>query len=152
MDFAVTEAVIRWASRPGVYEAIMLPDDREAAAARDEIASERARLAEFEQSAIAGKISPDSFARIAAGIEARVAEIDKALADSARSPAFGDLLAAGNREDNVRACWEGMPLTARRRVVRALVAPPGWLRLEPVNGRAADDWRRVALRFADDRR
>jgi DNA invertase Pin-like site-specific DNA recombinase len=155
MDAAVSEAVITWAAKPGVYEAVMQRDDADAGAARAEADAERGRLAAFEEDAIAGRISSASFARIAAGIESRIAELD----DHARraDPVLRDLFAKGNRVENVRACWAGMPLTARRHVVSALVAEPGYLRLRPsgANGRdhsAVLDVRRIEMRLSVDPR
>jgi DNA invertase Pin-like site-specific DNA recombinase len=137
MDHVVGEAVIAWASKPGVYEAVMAGDDSDANAARDELRAEQARLAQFEADAIAGRISSASFARIADGIEQRIAELDKRT----EARAGHELLArvgSASKVNNVRACWAGMPLTARRRVVQALVAAPGYLRLRP-SGAAGRD-------------
>jgi site-specific DNA recombinase len=151
MDHAVSEAVIRWAARPGIYEEVMRRDDSEAGAALAEADSERARLAEFEAQAISGAISAAAFARIASGIETRIAELEaRARRDST---ALGVLLENGREMANVRACWEGMPLTARRRVVSTLTASPGYLRLAPGGRLHGDpDVSRIELRFADDKR
>jgi DNA invertase Pin-like site-specific DNA recombinase len=156
MDWCVSEAVIAWASKPGVYEAIMRRDDNDAVSARAEADAERGRLAAFEADAIAGRISSASFARIAAGIEARIAELDQ-RGESAL-PGVADLLARGNHKQYVRACWAGMPLTAKRSVVRALTAVPGYLRLRPsgldgrAHGDAVLDVRRIEMRLAVDPR
>ena len=155
-DRAVSEAVIRWAARPGMYEIIMRRDDSDAVAARDEADAERARLAGFEQDAIAGRISSSSFARISAGIESRIAELDERTRASGH-PALRELLSQGHRIDNVRAVWYGMPLTAQRHVVSALVAEPGYLRLRPSGERGRDhaallNPRRIELKMADDPR
>jgi DNA invertase Pin-like site-specific DNA recombinase len=159
MDKCVSEAVIKWASKPGVYEAIMRGNDSEAAAARDEASAERTRLAQFEDDAIAGRISAASFARISAGIETRIADLERAANEAAVNPVLSALLDRGSAEDNVRACWAGMPLTARRRVVRAITAVPGYLRLRPsgprgrAHGDAAvlDPWR-IEMRLVVDPR
>jgi site-specific DNA recombinase len=155
MDYAVSEAVIAWASKPGVYEAIMTGDDSDAVAARSEADVERARLAGFEEDAIAGRISSASFARIAGGIEARVAELDQ-RAQRGTHPGR-ELLMMGSRADDVRAVWKGMPLTAKRSVVRALVAEPGYLRLKPSGEAGRDhsavlDVRRIEMRLTVDPR
>jgi DNA invertase Pin-like site-specific DNA recombinase len=157
MDQCVSEAVIKWASKPGVYEAIMRGNDSEVAAARDEASAERTRLGQFEDDAIAGRISAASFARIAAGIETRIAELE-ARTRQAGHPALRGLFAYRNRAGNVRLCWNGMPLTARRHVVSALVASPGYLRLRPsgpdgrAHGDAALDVRRIEMRLVVDPR
>lgn len=154
MDYAVSEVVIAWASKPGVYEAIMSGDDSEAAAARDERDAERRRLEGFEADAIAGRITSASFARIAAGVEARIAELERAQRGTHPGR---ELLARGGRADDVRRVWSGMPLTAKRSVVRALVAEPGYLRLRPSGeaGRdhsAVTDPRRIEMRLTYDPR
>jgi hypothetical protein len=156
MDYAVSEAVIKWASKPSVYEAIMRRDDNDAVSARAEADAERGRLAAFEADAIAGRISSASFARIAAGIETRIAELDQR--GEPAMPGVADLLARGNHEQYVRACWAGMPLTAKRSVVRALTAAPGYLRLKPsgpdgrAHGDAVLDVRRIEMRLTVDPR
>jgi DNA invertase Pin-like site-specific DNA recombinase len=140
MDWVVSEAIISFCARADTYAGIMAGDDRDTTAARDEAASERARLADFEQQAIAGKISADSFARIASGIEAHIAELEARAQDSV-PPALRGMLEHGSRKDHIRAVWDDMPLTARRRVVQALFAEPGYLRLRPSGpaGRAHGD-------------
>ena len=155
-DYAVSEAVIRWAARPGMYEIVMRRDDSDVVAARDEASAERARLASFEADAIAGRISSSSFARIRAGIEKRIAELDERTRTGGH-PALRELFADGEAIDVIRAVWDGMPLTARRNVVRTLVAEPGYLRLRPSGERGRDhaallDPRRIELKLADDPR
>jgi hypothetical protein len=141
MDRIVTETVVAFCARRDVFQGIMAGDDEQAQRYRDEAGAERARLAGFEADAILGRISSDSFARIAAGIEARAAELE-AMAQDNVPPALRDLLAGGSRKSAIRRVWRGMPLTARRRVVLALFAgPDGYLRLRPSgpSGRAHGD-------------
>jgi hypothetical protein len=141
MDRIVTETVVAFCARRDVFQGIMVGDDEQAQRYRDEAASERARLGGFEADAIAGRISSDSFARIAAGIEARAAELE-AMAQDNVPPALRDLLAGGSRKSAIRRVWRGMPLTARRRVVLALFTGPDcYLRLRPSgpSGRAHGD-------------
>ena len=133
MDDLVSRAVVGWCARPGVYEAITGTDDQEALAAQDEAATERARLADFEQQAIYRKISPESFARIAAGIEANIARLEDKATALSTPPPLRDLLGDARtgrdaREADLRDRWEGMPIDARRRVVKAIFE----LRLRPV--------------------
>jgi site-specific DNA recombinase len=120
MDALITEAVIAFCSQESVYQGITAEDESESVDSRDEIAAGLARLADFEQQAIDGKISPESFARIAKGIEARIAELESQSRKSAVPPAVRDLL---GREEHVRAMWKGMPLPSQRRVIAALFAP-----------------------------
>jgi DNA invertase Pin-like site-specific DNA recombinase len=130
MDSLVTAAIVRWCARPGVYEAITGGDDREAVAAREEAAAERARLADFEAQAVAGSIRPESFARIAAGIEGRIAELEQRATHLTAPPALRDLLAATPRdagrearEADIADRWAEMPLASRRHVVSVLAKP-----------------------------
>jgi site-specific DNA recombinase len=155
-DGCVSAVIVAWVARPHMYGVVMGRDDSEAVAARAEADAERQRLAAFEDDAIAGRISSASFARIAAGIEARVAELEMRTRQSGH-PALRELLSRGERKEHVRACWDGMPLTARRDVVRTLVAEPGYLRLKPSGDHGRDhaavlDVRRIDIRLADDPR
>ncbi len=70
LDMLVTAAVVRICASPLIYPVITGDEDKEAAAARDEALSERNRLADYEQAAIAGTISAETFGRIARDIEA----------------------------------------------------------------------------------
>jgi site-specific DNA recombinase len=153
LDTLVTDAVIAWCSRPGVYEAITGTDDAAALAARDEASAERARLADFEQQAVDKKISPASFARIAAGIEATIARLDSQASALSTPPALRDLLGETreSRQEDIRDRWNGMTIDAQRRVVRAIFE----LRLRPLSetgGELCDparvlvtwpEWRRI---------
>ena len=133
----VATEVMKWCAEPGRWDQLNRQDDAAAASARDEAAAERARLDQFEADAIAGRISAASFARIAAGIEARVAELDERARQLAAPPALSAFWSrspqheiAGRRLDFL-VRWEEMTVSARRSVVAALVAEPGYLRLEP---------------------
>ena len=133
----VAGEVMKWCAEPGRWDQLDGHDDEAAMAARDEAAAERARLDQFEADAIAGRISAASFARIAGGIEARVAELDERARQLAAPPALSAFWSrspqhetAGRRLDFL-ARWEEMTVSARRSVVAALVAEPGYLRLEP---------------------
>jgi site-specific DNA recombinase len=143
LDTLATLAVVRWCAHPAAYEAITGSDDRESLAAADEAEAERQRLAGYEADAIDGKISAPSFARIAAGIEARIAELDKRATELSVPPALRDLLAApgsqANREQDIYERWLGMPVAAQRKVIAALGAPV----LRPVgsSGNALDPFR-----------
>ena len=130
LDTLVTDAVIGWCSRPGMYEAITGTDDAAALAARDEASAERARLADFEGAAVAGTISAGVFARIAAGIEATIARLDSQASALSTPPVLRDLLGADGaaREQDIRDRWSEMAIDAQRRVVRAIFT----LRLRPV--------------------
>ena len=133
----VADEVMRWCAEPGRYEQLAGRDDTAAQAARDEAAAERGRLDQFEADAIAGRISAASFARIAAGIEARIAELDERARELATSPALAGFWSRSPQHETAYrrldflGRWEEMAISARRSVVAALVAEPGYLRLEP---------------------
>lgn len=151
LDTLITEAVIRWASQPGVYGTLTRADDKEAEAARLAYDAEKARLDEFEAKAIAGTISADSFARVAAGIRARLDDLDRRAKELAVPPAVRDLVvadsqvAATEREEQIRTRWVGMPLAARRNVVRAIFTA---ITLAPVGPGGLLDPYRVKLTWS----
>jgi hypothetical protein len=132
----VATEVMKWCAEMSADQ-LAGRDDAAAASARDEAAAERARLDQFEADAIAGRISAASFARIAAGIEARVAELDeraRQLAAPAALSAFWSRSPqheVAGRRMGFLVRWEEMTVSARRALVSALVAEPGYLRLEP---------------------
>ena len=155
VDWLVTAAVIRWASRPGVFEALTGGDDAEAVAARGEADAERERLAGFEERAIAGAISDASFARIAAGIEANIAELEQRAEMASAPPALRDLIASGanldtsgltleQREAELLKRWKPMPVAVKRSIVATIARPT----LAPAGRDAADPFR-VAMNFLD---
>ena len=127
LDRLATAAVVSWCASPLAYAIITSEDDREAAAARDEAAAERARLADFEDQAADGTISAASFARIAAKIEENIARLDARAQALSAPPAVRDLIGASgpaaDRERDIYDRWLGMPVSAQRRVVSALFAP-----------------------------
>jgi site-specific DNA recombinase len=137
LEGQVADEVMRWHTEPGRHEELAGRDDVAAQAARDEAKAERARLAGFEEDAIAGRISSASFARIAAGIEAHVAELDERAKQLTVPAALSGFWSRSPRHEmayrqlDFLDWWGGMPVSARRSVVAALVASPGYLRLEP---------------------
>jgi site-specific DNA recombinase len=155
MDKCITAALIRWICiKPGVYEGITRTDDSEARAARDEADAERARLAGFERKAIAGLISDESFARIAGGIEARIAELTDRAEQSAVPTALRELLSSAGerseleeREHVISTLWDKMSVSARRHVIMGVVKE---MTLLPATSHsAALDPARIHLRFRD---
>jgi hypothetical protein len=147
LEGLVTAATIHICANPILYRSITRDDDQEASAARDEAAAERNRLADLEQQVIENKVSPATFARIAAGIETRIAELDARAVQLSAPPALRDLLGAPvpskkARLKEIHERWLGMPVAARREVVKELFAPT----LSRTVGEP-DDPRRLALNF-----
>lgn len=138
MDKLIVAAVVHVCGLPGVYAGITEGEDKEALAAQAEADAERNRLAQFESDAISGAISSDSFARISAGIEARIAELEARAEQATQVPELRALLADSReaREEDILARWEDMPIPARRRVVQKLFAPT--LAPTPVSGNYLD--------------
>ena len=126
LDSLVSAAVCRWASRPEVYaELTRLDADPAAEAARSEAAEARERLAGLEAQCIAGEISGASFARLASGLEIRIAEAERRAEPSGASPVLRSLVSgaeadAGDREAVMGQIWAGMGIAAKRAVIRVL--------------------------------
>lgn len=147
LDTLVTAAVIRWCSQPIVYEVIIAGESREALAARAEADAERARLAEFERQAIAGSITASVFARVTAGIERRISQLDARAELATQTPELRGLVAVHEssqqaREEEIYDRWLGMPLAAQRRIIRTLCEPE----LSPA-GDDPSNPRRVSMNF-----
>lgn len=138
LDDMATYAVVRWCSSSPFYELITRADDKEAQAARDEAAAERDRVAEFEEQAISGEISAQSFARISARIEARAAELDRRAEELSAPPALRDLMSSAATQEerfaDISARWCDMPLTAQRGLIADIFAPV----LYPAGGNPQD--------------
>ena len=138
LDEMATVAVVRWCSESPLYEMLTRAGNQEAQAARDEAQAERDRLADFEAQAVSGKIGPDSFARIAAGIEKRINELEARARELSAPPALrglvSDKASPEERWEDINSRWNGMPLTAQRSVISTIFAPV----LYPANGNPAD--------------
>ena len=138
LDEMATVAVVGFCSGSPLYEVLTRGDDREAQAAKDEAEAERERLADFEEQAVSGQLSAESFARIARGIEARIAELEARARELSSPPALRDLVSDAATEEerwkDIHQRWLDMPLTARRAVITTIFAPV----LYPANGNPAD--------------
>lgn len=140
LDKMATVGVVGFCAKSPIYEVLTRGEDQEAQAARDEADAERERLAGFESQAISGQISAESFARIAGGIETRIAELEARARELSAPPALRDLVStAGDvsreeRWDEIHSRWLDMPLTARRSVISTIFAPV----LYPANGNPLD--------------
>lgn len=125
LDEMATVAVVGVFSSPALYQAVTRTDDREAQAARDEAEAEAARLADFEEQAVAGEISAASFARIAKRIEARITELEAHARDLAVPPAIRDLVgdSTAARQEDIYDRWLAMPLSGKRKVIATMFTP-----------------------------
>jgi DNA invertase Pin-like site-specific DNA recombinase len=164
LDGLVADRVLDWLADESRWK----PEnaDSDAEAVRNEAAAERERLSGFEADAIAGRITSASFARIATGIEARIAELDERaramsvpavvrtlVGDGAGGRLWQvDKASTADRRLDMLARWEEMPLAAQRRAVREVCS----VALRPSAGVVEDESRVVtdfskAGRFDPDR-
>jgi site-specific DNA recombinase len=127
-ELAIVGAAL-FCSQSPLFEMLTRSDGAEARTARAEAAAERARLAEFEEQAASGAISAASFARIASGIESRIAELEERATRLSTPPPLRDLMtgvSAATPEERfaeILTRLKDMPLTSLRAVVRAAFAP-----------------------------
>ena len=138
LDEMATVGVVGFCSESPLYEMLTRGDDSEARAAQDEADAERERLAGFEEHAISGRISVESYARIASGIEKRIAELEARAQELSAPPALRDLVSSKatreERWEDIYERWCAMPLTAQRAVLSTIFAPV----LHPANGNPSD--------------
>jgi site-specific DNA recombinase len=141
LDSLATYAVIRFCSESPLFEMLTRGDDKEARAAKDEAQAERDRLAGFEAQAIDGRMSAESFARIARGIERRIATLEARARELSSPPALRELVSSEatgeERFNDILARWRDMPVSARRSVVTSIFAPV----LYPAGGNPGDSSR-----------
>jgi DNA invertase Pin-like site-specific DNA recombinase len=130
LDELATVAVVGFCAKSPLFEMLTAGDGSEAATSRAEAQSERDRLREFEEQAISGELSAQAYARIASRLETRIAELEDTARRMSTPPPLRDLLAGvpgtatqAERWKEVHARWVGMPLTAKRSVIRAIFAP-----------------------------
>jgi hypothetical protein len=146
-DWLMAEALIRWATRLGVYEALTARADELVARLDEEIAAECVRINAFETEAIA-KGSP-ALARVITGIESALtalnAERDRAVAD----PAVLRLVGHGEPGADIRERVALMELPTLRRVISTIAEP---VLNSPKGGQAVDSPSRLKPNFRDDPR
>jgi site-specific DNA recombinase len=127
LDTMATVGVVGFCAKSPVYDVLTRAGDKEAQAAKDEAQAERDRLAGFEAQAISGQVSADSFARIARGIEARIAELEARARELAAPPVLRDLVSSAatqeERWEDIYQRWLAMPVTAQRAVIAGIFAP-----------------------------
>jgi site-specific DNA recombinase len=145
LDALISAAIVAWCARPEIFAELTRSDSAESVSALGEAAAGRDRLAGLEAQCIAGEISGSSFARLAAGLESRIAELERSASESGTSPVLRDLLKGAEspegRENIIGQMFSTMPLTAKRKVISTLCD----IRLSPVGEFAADSPWRVRL-------
>lgn len=121
LDGLVEAAAVEALADPKVYQRLRRHgelSDREATAARNEVAQLRGRLADYRTRARAGKVDPDDFAEIAAGLRADIAAAQARGDRAGLPPALRPFLAPGA---DVEARWDAATVQARRDVIRVLM-------------------------------
>jgi site-specific DNA recombinase len=120
LDRLVEAAVVEALADPKVYRRLRQAgeaSDADAKAARDEIATLRARLSEWRQAARRGEVTPASFADIEAGITADITAAKARRDRAALPPAVRPFLTPGA---DIEARWDAATVQAKRDVIRAL--------------------------------
>lgn len=117
----VAKATVALLQRGDALEAFRRRQQPEPAAEPTEDVDQlRARLAEWEAAAVDGTVSPPAFARIAAGLEQRIAEAE---ATAARAAAAVPAVLLEATAGDVVAWWEAATIQQRREVIRLLGSP-----------------------------
>lgn len=118
VDEFVEGVVIERLSRPDAVD--LLSEDRtgEVAAAHEEAAGLRARLAGFYDSAAEGKLTPMALARIESKLIPQIEAAEKRARSFVSSPVVADLIGS-----NVAERWESLVIEQRREAIRALLTP-----------------------------
>lgn len=121
MDDWITKAIIAYLSQPAIYKGLAQMSDqanREVTEARNQVATLRAELDQWRQSAVQGVTSPESLAAIEAGLAQRIRAAEKRAQDAEVPAVLRDFTGP---DVDVAARWEAAPLTARRAVIRQVM-------------------------------
>ena len=119
LDPLVTELVLRRLGAPDVYERLRKVGeqaDKEAIAAKAEVARLRADLDKWRRSAARGQTTPESLAVIEGELTAQIRDADRRAAPSLPPELRGMV----GPDVDVRERWEAAPIAARRAVIRTL--------------------------------
>lgn len=131
VDARVSGWIIALLSRPGILAELVRGDGDEELEAREAAASARARLADLEADFVAGGIDYTTYKRLRSALEAKVAEAETRMAQSAG----GAALAAMVGVSDVTMRWLELPLDGQRALVEALAE----VTLFPM-GRKRSEW------------
>jgi DNA invertase Pin-like site-specific DNA recombinase len=118
LDRFVSELVVARLSRPDIYPALTAADDTAVVAARGEAEALRARMEEFIDSAAKGELSAVALARVEARLLPQIADAEKRATLAATPPVLRQLL---EPRADVAERWAGLPIAARKDVVRVLI-------------------------------
>ena len=118
VDEQVTDLALARVSRPDAYSRLAMPGEV-VSSARSAAGALRARIAEYEEQAIAGDVDAASFARVTGALRAQLEQAEQAAAASTLPAALRRLLTA---DQDVRARWDALEIAARRDILRALLS------------------------------
>jgi DNA invertase Pin-like site-specific DNA recombinase len=116
VDEPVIEYMLSLLEDPRLRERLDARDDSDIAAARHAREAIEEQLAEYEQAAIDGSISAKAFARIEAGLNAKLEDLDS-VEHQYISPLLMKIAGVDARE-----IWDGLDIIDRRTIVRASVS------------------------------
>lgn len=116
VDEPVIEYMLSLLEDPRLRQRLDARDDSDITAARHAREAIEQQLAEYEQAAIDGSISAKAFARIEAGLNAKLEDLDS-VEHQHVSPLLRKIAGVDARE-----IWDGMNIVDRRTIVRASVS------------------------------
>jgi hypothetical protein len=116
LDTFITAAAAEILDDPGFWAELASGSDAEVLAARGDVAKLTGRLRDYRQRAIAGTVTPESFAEIEAGLVPQIARARKHADEITLPPG---LLALGGA-DSARARFEASPVAVRKDILRDL--------------------------------
>ncbi len=116
LEDLITRLVGARLSQPDVYASLTAGDDAAAGAARERAAGLRAELAEYDQLALAHKLTPARYAVMTAGLEEQITAADREAEAAAVPPVLRSLVAS----EDMRSRWDAMTVAARKDALRVL--------------------------------
>jgi DNA invertase Pin-like site-specific DNA recombinase len=119
-DYVVVSEVIgQLTLLPAAERAALLAGEDHDSGAAIDAAALRRKLANLLDLVAEEEIPPEEYRPKAASLRAQLRKAETRMAKVSRAPVLAELLTA----DDVRACWDGLPLDRQRSVLKALVTP-----------------------------
>lgn len=121
----VGKVVVERLSRKDAYELLRAPERPDTAALRDEAQALRSRLESIAVEFADGDLTPTQIRAASERIRAKLADIERQMADAGRVDVLGPLLA----ENDVAGVWNGLADDRKRAIIDTLMTivllPPG---------------------------
>ncbi len=139
VDDLVTRVVVARLARPDALKLLAPGEDADdqVRGALGEAAEKRARLTQFYDAAAAGEVTPGALARIEATLLPEIESAERRAREVTVAPVLRQVARA-----DVADIWDGLPITTRREVIRALME----VRIMPaVRGAQRFDPRSIAI-------